>query len=502
LSARLERFDVTAPVIFAAAAGLLTCGPLGVAGEGVIMDPLIDPGEYAALAYCTYLNQASLGLIPRTSLEASVRFLADVAQHGNLRLSDQAEARVLDGLRTAAAELLGAPAASVAVVGGASEGLGQLAALLSSAGGEVVLVSTDFPSVTYPWLAARDRLGMGIRWVRDTPVRDLTLSLGDAISERTTVVCVSPVQFATGSQVDVAALVARARDVGARVVADVTQMAGAAPVTMTQWGVDALVCSGYKWLSAPSGVALLAMTEDLAAATPVIVGWKGSATPFDFTPQELSLAADARRFELSTMSYSAAVGLLTSIKLLTGIGLTAISEHARRLAADLAEQTAPLGWAPYRAPGERSASGHIVSLRHPAAAADEVQAALASQHDISTSSRAGGIRVSLHAYNSSDDIRALAHALASVTPRSAASALRLALPASAARRRYASVSWPGSQPGNSAEEIFGAASRTVRSCWWTVSMTWVACRASGRWAIRRRSLFFAAGGRLWPGRCW
>jgi kynureninase len=109
------------------------------------MDPLIDPGEYAALAYCTYLNQASLGLIPRTSVEASVRFLTDVAQHGNLRLSDQAEARVLDGLRTAAAGLLGAPVASVAVVGGASEGLGQLAALLSSAGGEVVLVASDFP---------------------------------------------------------------------------------------------------------------------------------------------------------------------------------------------------------------------------------------------------------------------------------------------------------------------------------------------------------------------
>jgi selenocysteine lyase/cysteine desulfurase len=111
------------------------------------------------------------------------------------------------------------------------------------------------------------------------------------------------------------------------------------------------------------------------------------------------------------------VGLLTSIKLLTGIGLTAISEHASRLAADLAEQTAPLGWTPYRVPGERSASGHIVSLRHPAAAADQVQAALASQHNIHTSSRAGGIRVSLHAYNSSDDIRALAQALASVAPR-------------------------------------------------------------------------------------
>ena len=74
----------------------------------------------------------------------------------------------------------------------------------------------------------------------------------------------------------------------------------------------------------------------------------GQAAPFDFTPQELSLAPDARRFQLSTISYSAAAGLSASIKLLTGIGLTSIRDHASRLAADLAEQTAPLGWTPYR----------------------------------------------------------------------------------------------------------------------------------------------------------
>ncbi len=50
-------------------------------------------------------------------------------------------------------------------------------------------------------------------------------------------------------------------------------------------------------------------------------------------------------------------------------------------------------------------------------AAARGRAALASQHQINTSSRAGGIRVSLHAYNSSDDIRALTQALASVGPR-------------------------------------------------------------------------------------
>ena len=167
---------------------------------------------------------------------------------------------------------------------------------------------SDFPSVTYPWLAAHERSGMRIRWVPDVATKDLTQSIVDAIGERTTVVCVSAVQFSTGTQVDVAAIVARARSAGARVVVDVTQMAGAVPVTMSAWGADALVCSGYKWLSAPGGVALLAVTEDLAAVIPPIVGWKGSATPFDFKPQELSLAMDARRFELSTMSYSAASG--------------------------------------------------------------------------------------------------------------------------------------------------------------------------------------------------
>ena len=375
------------------------------------MDSLIDRGQYASLEDCSYLNQASLGLIPRTSLEASTRFLTEVAQHGNLHLSDQAEAAILDTLHTAAAGLLGAPETAVAVVGGASEALGQIGALLADADGEALLVPTDFPSVTYPWLAARERLGMGLRWVHDTAETDLTQSLLDAITERTTVVCVSSVQFATGSRVDVSALVEHAHRAGARVVVDVTQMAGAVPVTMTAWGVDALVCSGYKWLSAPGGVALLALAEDLAAALPPIVGWMGSAHPFDFKPDVLTLAPDARRFELSTISYSSALGLRASIELLTGVGVDSVRDHADRLARDLVERTADAGWVPYRPLNDQSASSHIVSLRHPAVDVDHVQATLAEQHRVVTSSRGGGIRVSLHAYNNSDDLSVLAEAL-------------------------------------------------------------------------------------------
>jgi hypothetical protein len=50
-----------------------------------LMDAVIPRRHYAALDHCTYLNQASLGLIPRGSIEVMTKFLTDVAQHGNVR---------------------------------------------------------------------------------------------------------------------------------------------------------------------------------------------------------------------------------------------------------------------------------------------------------------------------------------------------------------------------------------------------------------------------------
>ena len=52
-----------------------------------------------------------------------------------------------------------------------------------------------------------------------------------------------------------------------------------------------------------------------------------------------------------------------------------------------------------------------MSLRHPALGAAAIQARLAAEHQIMVSSRGGGIRVSLHGYNDSSDIKALADAM-------------------------------------------------------------------------------------------
>jgi cysteine desulfurase/selenocysteine lyase len=372
---------------------------------------LIPREEYAALERCVYLNQASLGLVPRRSTQSMVDFLVDVAQYGNVRLSDATEERILDDLREAAAGLFDAPLRSVAVVGGASEALGQLALMTARTGGDVLLVASDFPSVTYPWLVARERFGTVVRWAEDDPGRDLTAALVDGIQNGTTAVCFSAVQFATGSLVDVGEVVQRAHAVGARVIVDVTQMAGAMAVSLRSWSADALVCSGYKWLSTHGGVALLVVADELLQGVPPIVGWKGTQHPFQFEPTTLALATDARRFELSTIAYSSAAGLSSSIELLSGVGVAALTEHAGALARELVAATMPHGWTPFRDLDAPGASQHIVSLRHPGLGAAAIQARLAAEHQIVVSSRGGGIRVSLHAYNDSSDIEALADAI-------------------------------------------------------------------------------------------
>jgi len=375
------------------------------------MDALISRHNYSALDDTTYLNQASLGLIPAASTTAMTEFLNNIAQHGNVRLSDEAEAQVLDQLRADGAELLDTTEDRIAVTGGASEALNHACSLLATPDGTVVLVATDFPAVTYPWLSAASRLGMSIRWVDDAADTSLTENILATIDSATTVVCVSAVQYATGTAVDVRAIADRAHSFGASLVVDATQAAGAAPVSIADWTADAVVTSGYKWLSGHGGAALFAVNERLLDTVPAVVGWMGSPNPFDFDARHLKLDSGARRFELSTISYSSAVGLSASIRSLLAAGIPEIANHAAVLSYELVDATAKIGWSPFRSAGQPGASSHIVSLGHPVHDALRLRQQLAQDHDVYVSSRGNRLRVSLHAYNNSEDIDRLAAVL-------------------------------------------------------------------------------------------
>ena len=354
-----------------------------------------DRLDYPSLRKSVYLNQASLGLIGQPAVAAMHTFIDDVARHGNLYMSDSDEVGYCETLRERAARLVHCDSAHVAIVAGASEILGQLPFLLQPRLNSTILaVSSDFPAITRPWLRLAALKSHSVRLVDDQPTCNLTDTLIEAIDENTAVVAVSSVQYATGTVVDISRLRRTTAQVGARLIVDATQAAGAMRVDAAAWDADAVVASGYKWLGGHGGVAIAIMAPLLLEQIPPLLGWMGASDPFGFDATSVSLANDARRYTQSTMSYASMAGLTVAVEQLLSLGQARIEAHARELAAMLVSAASKYGWSPFRSLGDPAASPHIISLGHPR---ENVQAVVESLrgHNIVCGIRGGRIRICL-----------------------------------------------------------------------------------------------------------
>ena len=373
--------------------------------------------DYPTLRQSVYLNQASLGLIGQPAVTAMHTFIDDVARHGNLYMSDSDEVGYCETLRERAARLFHCDSTQVAIVAGASEILGQLPLLLRPRLNSTILaVSSDFPAITRPWLRLATLKDHRVRFVDDQPTCNLTDTLIEAIDENTGVVAVSSVQYATGTVVDISRLRRSTARVGARLIVDATQAAGAMRVDAAAWDADAVVASGYKWLGGHGGVALAIMSPLLLEQIPPLPGWMGASDPFGFDATSVSLANDARRYTQSTMSYASMAGLTVAVEQLLSLGQARIDAHARRLAAMLVSDASKYGWQPFRSVSDPAASQHIISLGHPRESVQTIVARLRS-HNIVCGTRGGRIRISLAPYNDASDVNTLIEAFASARSR-------------------------------------------------------------------------------------
>ena len=224
-------------------------------------------------------------------------------------------------------------------------------------------------------------------------------------------VAVSSVQYATGTVVDIPRLRQSTVQVGARLIVDATQAAGAVRVDAAAWDADAVVASGYKWLGGHGGVALAIMSPRLLEQIPPLPGWMGASEPFEFDATTVSLANDARRYTQSTTSYASVAGLVVAVEQLLSLGESRIEAHARSLAAVLVSNASKYGWQPFRGVGDRAASPHIISLGH---ARENIQAIVERlrSDNIICGTRSGRLRISLAPYNDESDVNTLIEAFA------------------------------------------------------------------------------------------
>jgi aspartate aminotransferase-like enzyme len=123
----------------------------------------------------------------------------------------------------------------------------------------------------------------------------------------------------------------------ALLLVDAVSSAGAAPVRMDEWGVDAVITASQKALMAPPGLALLALSERASAAARV------NERPrhfFDVARMEAEVAAGSTSY---TPAIPVVFALRAALDLIEAEGLDAVYERHRRIASTVREGAAALG---------------------------------------------------------------------------------------------------------------------------------------------------------------
>jgi selenocysteine lyase/cysteine desulfurase len=341
---------------------------------------LLAPSEYEGTPTRGYLDSATYGLPPRSTLEA----LAEASEGWRTRKRWRDWEEDGEACRELFAELVGARGEDVALVPAVSIGIGLVAASLpAEPGSNVVLYERDFTSALLPWRGLEAR-GVELRLV---PLE----KLADAVDERTAVVCVSLVQSAEGRVADLAAL----RETGTRICLDGTQAVGAFPVDLD--GIDYFVAHGYKWMLCPRGLGFLYVSrERRAEIEPWTAGWKSRIDPYEDYYGLPELTGEARRLDAS-LPWLAAAGARQSLALLVSLGVGRIAAHNLGLARSLTSRL-----------GLPEAASPIVRLQ-----VEDAEAALERLLDagIACAVRAGSVRLSFHLYNDETDVELAAAAL-------------------------------------------------------------------------------------------
>jgi selenocysteine lyase/cysteine desulfurase len=328
-----------------------------------------------------WLNTASYGLPPRPAWEALQAALSDWRVGAtSWEPWDESTTRT----RESFARLVGAEAADVFVGSTVSAALAPIATALPD-GAKVLTDDVEFTSNVFPWMVHEDR---GVEVVA-VPGEELVAAIRPGID----LVAVSAVQSSTGVVLDLPAVIAASKEIGALLVIDGSQAVGWLPLTVD--GIDALVVHTYKWLMSPRGATLGYLSPRLQElCRPSAANWYAARDVHgSYYGSRMDLAEGARRFDQSP-SWFCYVGAAPALELIEQIGVETINRHNVELANEFREG---LGLPP--------SNSAIVSTSLAGA-----QEAFASA-GIRAAVRDGKLRASFHVYTTPADVHQALSAL-------------------------------------------------------------------------------------------
>jgi selenocysteine lyase/cysteine desulfurase len=353
-----------------------------------------------------YLNSCSQGALSDAVENGLTDYIVSWHEHGS---PWDMWVEHYERTRRLFAEFIGADEGEVAIVTSASAGINAIASALDFRDRKkVVLGEFEFPTMGHVWLAQRKR-GADIMFVPPVDNKLTADSYECAVDRQTAIVPLTRVCFRNGFRSDVRAIVDLAHNQGAWVMLDDYQDCGTRPIDIKGLGIDFYVTGTLKYLLGPPGLAFLYVRRDLInTLTPAVSGWFAQSNPFAFDVKHLDLSSTARRFESGSPPIPNVYAAAPGIEILRSTGMTQIARHISELTAMFLSSIAGMQIQTKTPPD--SVGPLIVLQAESEDDANAMVAALARQN-IVASSRGDGVRISLHFYNTADDVAVLLQVL-------------------------------------------------------------------------------------------
>jgi cysteine desulfurase / selenocysteine lyase len=384
--------------------------------------PILTPG-------LAYLDSAATAQMPLAVLDAVRSFettsRANV-KRGVHRLAEAATDAYAAARRDVAA-YLGVPASEIVFTSGCTAALNLVAhsfGALMKPGDAVLLSGLEHHSNLVPWQMLAARSGVELRFLDVDEEGRIDLSgLAEKLDARVKLVSLAHVSNVTGAVLDVAAVVAAASKVGARVLLDGAQRAPHGPLDLKALGADFYAFGGHK-LFAPHGVGVLWARAELLDAMPPFLG--GGEMIAQVELAHSTWAAAPAKFEAGTPPIGAAIGLGAACRWLSTLPWADIAANELHLCQRLLDGLAATPGVRVLGPQSLQARAPVVSFAlegaHPhdiCQIMDSAGVALRGGHHCAQPLHkrfdlAGTTRASLALYSDESDIDAFFAGLAKV----------------------------------------------------------------------------------------
>ena len=372
--------------------------------DSLLSDEAARQEAFPASRGKTFLAHAAVTALPKAVADAVINYTR-AASEDHQEFGDVF--KYVNRTRVLAANLIGAHADEIALLGPTSLGLSLFANGLSwEAGDEVLCYADDYPANVYPWLNL-ERLGVKVNYLKPAAPGEITPELVEAaLTPRTRLVALASCHFLTGYRIDIDSIGRILKAKGVLFSLDAIQTLGAFPVSVEY--VDFLSADAHKWMLGPLSIGIVYVKkEHFAKLRPTLLGAWNVQSPNFITQETISFPDNAIRYEPGVLNVAGIYGMKAAFEMLGGYGIENIADRLLSLKSLLVRRLRALGFEIY-GPTEGAGASSITTFWHPSRKAADLHARLAENKVTASlrNNREGRelIRVSPHFYNTEAEL--------------------------------------------------------------------------------------------------